>query len=54
MRKEEKQKTVDKDKSLAMNLKVRMLKVKFESNVNGVVEEIDDQENFISPLLERL
>ena len=33
-------------KSSAMNLKVRMLKVKFESNVNGVVEEIDDWKNF--------
>ena len=29
-----------------MNLKLRMLRVKFESNINGVVEEMDNWENF--------
>ena len=45
---------IRRDKSLAMNLKVRMLKVKFESNVNGVLEEIDDRENFSVTIRETL
>ena len=31
-----------------------MLKVKFESNVNGVLEEIDDRENFSVTIRETL